>query len=162
MRPEVQVRRVYDEPEPQDGARVLVDRLWPRGLRKDAAHLDEWAKDVAPSTELRKWYAHDPAKFAEFCRRYTAELATGAPRAALNQLAARAAAGPVTLLTATRDAAHSEAAVLAGLLRQDRTDPAAEAAEAAEGGEAACYAHLVCPECGAVTSEGHRDGCGSA
>jgi uncharacterized protein YeaO (DUF488 family) len=162
MPPDVQVRRVYDEPEPQDGARVLVDRLWPRGLRKDAAHLDEWAKDVAPSTELRKWYAHDPAKFAEFCRRYTAELATGAPRAALNQLAARAAAGPVTLLTATRDAAHSEAAVLAGLLRQDRTDPAAEAAEAAEGGEAACYAHLVCPECGAVTSEGHRDGCGSA
>lgn len=156
MRPEVQVRRVYDEPEPQDGARVLVDRLWPRGLRKDAAHLDEWAKDVAPSTELRKWYAHDPAKFAEFCRRYTAELATGAPRAALDQLAARAAAGPVTLLTATRDAAHSEAAVLAGLLGQRGSDPAAEA------GEPACYAHLVCPECGAVTSEGHRDGCGSA
>jgi uncharacterized protein YeaO (DUF488 family) len=159
MPPDVQVRRVYDEPEPQDGARVLVDRLWPRGLRKDAAQLDEWAKDVAPSTELRKWYAHDPAKFAEFSRRYTAELATGAPRAALDELAARAAAGPVTLLTATRDAAHSEAAVLAGLLRRDRTDPAAGAAEAAEGGEAACYAHLVCPECGAVTSEGHRPGC---
>jgi uncharacterized protein YeaO (DUF488 family) len=156
MPPEVQVRRVYDEPEPRDGARVLVDRLWPRGLRKDAAHLDEWAKDVAPSTELRKWYAHDPAKFAEFCRRYTAELATGAPRAALDQLAARAAAGPVTLLTATRDAAHSEAAVLAGLLRRGDSDPAAEA------GESACYARLVCPECGAVTSEGHRDGCGSA
>ena len=159
MRPEVQVRRVYDEPEPEDGARVLVDRLWPRGLRKDAAHLDEWAKDVAPSTELRKWYAHDPAKFAEFCRRYTAELATGAPRAALNQLAARAAAGPVTLLTATRDAVHSEAAVLAGLLRQDRTDPTAGAGEATEAGEPACYAHLVCPECGAVTNEGHRPGC---
>jgi uncharacterized protein YeaO (DUF488 family) len=153
MPPEVQVRRVYDEPEPQDGTRVLVDRLWPRGLRKDAAHLDEWAKDVAPSTGLRKWYAHDPAKFAEFCRRYTAELATGAPRAALDQLAARAAAGPVTLLTATRDAAHSEAAVLAGLLRRGGSGPAAEA------GEPACYAHLVCPECGAVTSEGHRDGC---
>jgi len=156
MPPDVQVRRVYDEPAPRDGARVLVDRLWPRGLRKDAAHLDEWAKDVAPSTELRKWYAHDPAKFAEFCRRYTAELATGAPRAALDQLAARAAAGPVTLLTATRDAAHSEAAVLAGLLRRGGSDPAAEV------GESACYAHLVCPDCGAVTSEGHRDGCGSA
>jgi uncharacterized protein YeaO (DUF488 family) len=156
MSPDVRVRRVYEEPEPQDGARVLVDRLWPRGLRKDAAHLDEWAKDVAPSTELRKWYAHDPAKFAEFCRRYTAELATGTPRSALDQLAARAAAGPVTLLTATRDAAHSEAAVLAGLLREGEQDPSAEA------GESACYAHLVCPECGAVTSEGHRDGCSSA
>jgi len=160
MPPEVRVRRVYDEPEPQDGARVLVDRLWPRGLRKAAAHLDEWAKDVAPSTELRKWYAHDPAKFAEFCRRYTAELATGAPRAALDQLAARAAAGPVTLLTATRDAAHSEAAVLAGLLRQRGSAPVTEATEATTAGEPACYAHLVCPECGAVTSEGHRDGCG--
>ena len=136
MPPEVQVRRVYDEPEPQDGARVLVNRLWPRGLRKDAAHLDEWAKDVAPSTELRKWYAHDPAKFAEFCRRYTAELASGAPRDALDLLAARAAAGPVTLLTATRDAAHSEAAVLAGLLRRRGADPATEPTEATEATEA--------------------------
>jgi len=153
MPPAVRVRRVYDEAGPEDGKRVLVDRLWPRGLRKDAARLDEWAKDVAPSTELRKWYAHDPAKFAEFCRRYTAELSTGAPRAALDQLAALAAAGPVTLLTATRDAAHSEAAVLAGLLGQPGADPPAEA------GEPACYAHLVCPECGAVTTEGHRPGC---
>ncbi len=156
MPPQVQVRRVYEAPEPDDGTRVLVDRLWPRGLRKDAAHLDEWVKDVAPSTELRKWYAHDPAKFAEFCRRYTAELSSGAPRAALEHLADQAAAGPVTLLTATRDAAHSEAAVLAGLLRQPGPGPASEA------GEPACYAHLVCPECGAVTSEGHREGCGSA
>lgn len=156
MPPQVQVRRVYEEPEPDDGTRVLVDRLWPRGLRKDAAHLDEWAKDVAPSSELRKWYAHDPAKFAEFCRRYTAELSSGTPRAALEHLAGQAAAGPVTLLTATRDAAHSEAAVLAGLLRERDKDPSAEA------GEPACYAHLVCPECGAVTSEGHREGCGSA
>ncbi len=151
MPPDVKVRRVYEAPEPQDGTRVLVDRLWPRGLRKEAAHLDEWAKDVAPSTELRKWYAHDPAKFAEFCRRYTAELETGAPRAALAHLATLAAAGPVTLLTATRDATHSEAAVLAGLLRQPGPQ--------AEAGDPACYAHLVCPECGAVSTEGHHPGC---
>ncbi len=97
---------------------MLVDRLWPRGLRKDAGRFDEWAKDVAPSSELRTWYGHDPAKFGEFCRRYTAELAQGTSRAALDHLAALAAAGPVTLLTATRDVGHSEAVVLAHLLRR--------------------------------------------
>lgn len=120
MKPEIRVRRVYDLPEPQDGTRVLVDRLWPRGVRKDALPLDEWAKDAAPSSELRSWYGHDPAKFAEFCRRYTEELSQGAARAALDHLAALAAAGggPVTLLTATRDVDHSQAAVLAQLLRR--------------------------------------------
>ena len=118
MQPDVRVRRVYEEPEPQDGRRVLVDRLWPRGLRKDAARFDEWAKDVAPSSELRTWYGHDPEKFGEFCRRYTAELAQGTSRAALDHLAALTAAGPVTLLTATRDVSHSEAVVLAQLLRR--------------------------------------------
>ena len=162
MQPDVRVRRVYEEPEPQDGTRVLVDRLWPRGLRKDAARFDEWAKDVAPSTELRTWYGHDPAKFGEFCRRYMAELAQGAPRAALDHLAALTAAGPVTLLTATRDVEHSEAVVLAQLLQQQTPGDAAEADGSAEGGEAACYAHLVCPECGAVTTEGHRPECSSA
>jgi uncharacterized protein YeaO (DUF488 family) len=157
MTPEIRVRRVYDPPEPRDGSRVLVDRLWPRGLRKDAAGLDEWAKDVAPSHELRTWYGHDPAKFGEFCRRYTEELSQGTPRAALEHLAALAAGGdPVTLLTATRDVDHSQAEVLAGLLRQQ------PAAEPAGGGEAACYAHLVCPGCGAVTTEGHRPDCASA
>jgi uncharacterized protein YeaO (DUF488 family) len=156
MQPDIRVRRVYDAPEPQDGRRVLVDRLWPRGLRKDAARFDEWAKDVAPSTELRKWYGHDPEKFGQFCRRYTAELAQGTPRSALDHLAALTAAGPVTLLTATRDVDHSEAVVLAQLLRQQPSG------ESAEGGEAACYAHLVCPECGAVSTEGHRSECSSA
>ena len=156
MQPDVRVRRVYDPAEPQDGTRMLVDRLWPRGLRKDAVPLDEWVKDVAPSTGLRSWYGHDPAKFGEFCRRYTDELSRGAARAALDHLAARAAAGPVTLLTATRDVDHSHAAVLAPLLRHQAVR------ESAEGGEAACYAHLVCPECGAVTTEGHRPGCASA
>jgi len=150
--PDIRIRRVYDPPSPDDGTRVLVDRIWPRGLRKDAAHLDLWDKDVAPSTELRQWYGHDPARFGDFRRRYLGELSGGEQRAALERLRARASAGPLTLLTATRDVQHSQAAVLARLLRQED--------EPAEGGDAACWAHLVCPECGAVTSEGHREGCG--
>ena len=82
MSTDIRVRRVYDNPSPGDGARVLVDRVWPRGLRKDAARLDGWAKDVAPSTGLRTWYRHDPAKFGEFRRRYNAELAGPGPREA--------------------------------------------------------------------------------
>jgi uncharacterized protein YeaO (DUF488 family) len=114
---QIRVGRVYDAPAPEDGTRVLVDRIWPRGLRKDAARLDDWARDVAPSTELRTWYAHDPGKFDEFRRRYIAELATPGPREALARLRALAANGPVTLLTATREVAISQAAVLAELLR---------------------------------------------
>ena len=120
MSTDIRVRRVYDDPSPEDGARVLVDRVWPRGLRKDAARLDEWAKDVAPSTELRTWYHHDPAKFGEFRDRYTAELEQPGPREALSRLRALTADGPVTLLTATRDLDLSQAAVLAGLLRETR------------------------------------------
>ena len=156
--PDVRVRRVYDEPSAADGARVLVDRVWPRGLRKDAIRLDDWAKDAAPSTELRTWYGHDPAKFDEFRRRYLGELAGSTQRAALGRLRALAVAGrPLTLLTATRDVDHSQAAVLARLLRQSAGPEEGEARE--EGGEAACFAHLVCPECGAVTTEGHAPGC---
>jgi uncharacterized protein YeaO (DUF488 family) len=157
---DVQVGRVYDEPA-ANGTRVLVDRLWPRGLRKDAARLDAWAKDVAPSSELRTWYGHDPARFDEFRRRYLAELAGSTQRAALDRLRALASApGLLILLTATRDVDHSQAAVLAELLRPtaDPADPAGPA----EGGEAACFAHLVCPECGAVVTEGHREGCALA
>ena len=114
----VRVRRVYDDPSAGDGARVLVDRVWPRGLRKAAARLDDWEKDVAPSTELRTWYRHDPAKFDEFRRRYSAELAAPGPREALARLRALVADGPVTLLTATRDLSLSQAAVLAQLLQE--------------------------------------------
>jgi len=149
---DVRVRRVYDEPEAGDGYRVLVDRIWPRGLRKDAAGLDEWLKDAAPSTELRKWYAHDPGKYEEFRRRYAVELTGPVQRVALARLRTLAATGkPLTLLTATKDVEHSQATVLAGLLRPEP-----------EGGEAACYAHLVCPDCGAVVSEGHAPGCSHA
>jgi uncharacterized protein YeaO (DUF488 family) len=118
MGTDVRVRRIYDEPSPEDGARVLVDRVWPRGMSKDAARLDEWAKDVAPSAELRTWYRHDPAKFDEFRRRYTAELVQPGAKEALSRLRALAADRPVTLLTATKDLNLSQAAVLAGLLRE--------------------------------------------
>ena len=115
---DVRVRRVYDAPSAEDGRRVLVDRVWPRGLRKDAARLDYWAKDVAPSTELRTWSRHDPAKFGEFRDRDTAELAAPSRQEALARLRALAAEGPVTLLTATRELSLSQAAVLAESLRE--------------------------------------------
>jgi uncharacterized protein YeaO (DUF488 family) len=150
MAAEIRVRRVYDQPSPGDGARVLVDRVWPRGLRKADAKLDEWAKDLAPSTGLRQWYGHDPAKFSEFRRRYIAELDASGPRTKLDEVRALAAGRPLTLLTATRDVDISQAAVLAELLRADGED---------QGGDPACWANLVCAECGAVVSEGHREGC---
>jgi len=115
--PEVRVRRVYDEPSPEDGARVLVDRIWPRGLAKERARLDEWAKAVAPSTELRRWYGHDPSKFDQFRRRYQAELAEPERQAALRHLRELARSGRLTLVTATRDIDLSQAAVLAEHLR---------------------------------------------
>ncbi|NUP00457.1 MAG: DUF488 family protein [Nonomuraea sp.] len=113
---EVRVRRVYEEPEPDDGVRVLVDRLWPRGLAKAAAHLDEWCKQVAPSTELRTWYRHDPERFAEFGRRYRDELREPERAEAMAHLRDLASGGVLTLLTATRQPEISEAAVLAKLL----------------------------------------------
>ncbi|GIH73138.1 MULTISPECIES: DUF488 domain-containing protein [Sphaerimonospora] len=120
MSSSVAVRRVYDDPMPEDGARVLVDRIWPRGLRKEAAHLDEWLKDVAPSSELRAWYGHVPERFGEFRHRYLAELADEptdpARQAALDRLRSLREQGPVTLLTATKDVARSNAAVLAEML----------------------------------------------
>jgi|SRR3954469_1340922 uncharacterized protein YeaO (DUF488 family) len=119
-RRDVRVRRVYDQAATGDGIRVLVDRVWPRGLRKDAAALDEWAKDVAPSTELRKWYGHVPEKFAQFEARYRDELATPTARAALDHLRTLAEDHVLTLVTATRDLDHSQAAVLARLLREPR------------------------------------------
>jgi uncharacterized protein YeaO (DUF488 family) len=116
----IHVRRVYDEAEPGQSVRMLVDRVWPRGVRRDAVALDEWVKDVAPSTELRKWYAHDVGKFAEFRRRYRAELDTPAGRRSVEDLRNRSEGRPLTLLTATKDVEHSHAAVLAEVLRTAR------------------------------------------
>jgi uncharacterized protein YeaO (DUF488 family) len=116
--PHVQVRRVYDPPEGDDGQRVLVDRLWPRGLSKERAHLDEWCKEVAPSPELRKWYGHDPDRWDEFARRYRAELDEPERAAAFAKLRELAARGRLTLLTASKRSQISEATVLAGLLTE--------------------------------------------
>ena len=109
----ISVKRVYDPPGPDDGRRVLVDRLWPRGLRKEAAHLDDWLRDIAPSDELRRWYGHAPERWPEFERRYREELLQPPRAALLDRLANNA---PLTLLTATKDVDHSNAAVLRAVL----------------------------------------------
>ena len=109
---QVRVKRIYAAAVADDGRRVLVDRIWPRGISKQQAALALWCKDVAPSTELRRWYSHEPAKFDEFARRYRVELA--AAGAVLADL--RDTDGVLTLLTATRDLALSQAAVLAQVL----------------------------------------------
>ena len=117
-KPDVRVRRVYDEPEPDDwDPGAGRPHLWPRGLTKDKARLDQWFKQVAPSTELRKWYSHDPERFKEFGRRYREELKDAERAQALKYLRELARSGTLTLLTATKHAEISEAAVLADLIR---------------------------------------------
>jgi uncharacterized protein YeaO (DUF488 family) len=109
----VRVKRAYDPPDPGDGVRILVDRLWPRGLAKDHAELDGWLRDVAPSTELRRWYGHDTQRFAEFTERYRQELRDADHAPSLAKLRSYAESAPVlTLITATRDLAHAHTAVL--------------------------------------------------
>ncbi|WP_443045283.1 DUF488 domain-containing protein [Streptomyces sp. MOE7] len=115
---DIRVRRVYEQSEPADGARVLVDRLWPRGLSKADAQLTEWCKDVAPSSELRRWYGHQEERFETFVERYREELAGESAQQALERLRERAADGPLTLLTATKEVPLSHAEVLAELLRE--------------------------------------------
>ena len=110
----IRVGRIYDPPTRADGARVLVDRLWSRGLTKAKAAVDEWCKEVAPSTELRKWYGHDPARFAEFTRRYHLELEQPDRSGPLGHLRELAKERTLTLLTASKNPAISEAEVLAG------------------------------------------------
>lgn len=112
---EIEIRRVYDPPAPTDGTRVLVDRLWPRGLSKETAAPDLWLKEVAPSAELRTWFGHDPARWLEFGRRYRAELKGNA--GAVGHLASLFGNGRVTLLYGAKDTAHNQAVILAGYLR---------------------------------------------
>lgn len=112
------IKRAYEPRTRGDGVRVLVDRLWPRGLRKDDAQFDQWRQDLAPSTTLRQYYGHRPERFAEFSKRYLAELRSTASAAAVSDLVDLTRRRPLTLLTASRDLGHSEAAVLASHLRR--------------------------------------------
>jgi uncharacterized protein YeaO (DUF488 family) len=114
---EVRVGRAYDERRRGDGRRVLVDRLWPRGLSKEAADIDEWCKVISPSPALRTWYAHDPTRFRAFARRYRTELKDPERTAALEHLRDEAERRTLTLLTATRHVELSHAAILADVLR---------------------------------------------
>jgi len=111
----IQAKRIYDPPKRADGYRVLIDHVWPRGISRERAQLDEWARELAPSDELRRWFDHDPARFAEFRARYRGELA--AQRERLEKLRARTQTRPVTILYAARDREHNNAVVLADLLR---------------------------------------------
>ena len=111
---DIRTKRIYDPSDASDGARVLVDRLWPRGVRKEVAALTLWLKDIAPSPQLRQWFGHDPARWQEFIHRYREELTANA--SALARLGELAQAGRVTLLYGARDAAHNHARVLADAL----------------------------------------------
>ena len=115
---DVRLKRAYEPPARSDGYRVLIDRLWPRGVSKEQAKLDEWARELAPSSELRRWFGHDPAKFDEFRRRYREELARQEEK--LGELRRRARGGRLTLVYGARDSEHNDAVVLAELLRRGR------------------------------------------
>jgi uncharacterized protein YeaO (DUF488 family) len=111
---EVTIKRAYEPPSPDDGTRILVDRLWPRGVKKAKAGISQWMKEIAPSNELRKWFGHDPGRWEEFRRRYRAEL-TG-KRELVSRLRELSREGPLTLVYSAHDAAHNQAVVLRELL----------------------------------------------
>jgi uncharacterized protein YeaO (DUF488 family) len=115
-RTDVRLKRAYDEPAASDGHRVLIDRLWPRGLSRARTHLDDWDQALAPSTTLRRWFAHDPDRFDEFRRRYIDELRGERPR--LKELRRSAREGTLTLVYSARDSEHNDAVVLAEVLRR--------------------------------------------
>ena len=110
----VKIKRVYEPPDERDGKRILVDRLWPRGLSKQSAKIDLWLKDIAPSTQLRTWFGHDPGKWVDFQKRYRAELREDYEALAI--LKSEVAQGPVTLLYGAKDEEHNQAVVLQNIL----------------------------------------------
>jgi len=118
---DIRIKRAYEEPASADGYRVLIDRLWPRGVAKTDAEIDEWARELAPSTDLRRWFGHDPERFGEFRRRYRDELATQDDK--LRELRRRARKGRLTLVYSARDEEHNDAVVLEELLRRGKRSP---------------------------------------
>jgi len=114
----LKVKRIYETPTEDDGERFLVDRLWPRGISKNDAELTDWLKDLAPSDELRKWFAHDPERWGEFKRRYKLELHAESKRDIITSLAERTKKGTVTLVFAAKDTEHNNAVVLKELIEQ--------------------------------------------
>jgi uncharacterized protein YeaO (DUF488 family) len=118
---DIRLKRAYEPASAEDGYRVLVDRLWPRGVSKQQAKLDEWEKELPPSSELRAWFGHDPGRFAEFRRRYIDELRANAPR--LTELRRRARIGTLTLVYSAHDSEHNDAVVLAEVLRRGLPKP---------------------------------------
>ena len=120
----VRLKRAYEPPAPTDGYRVLIDRLWPRGVARANARVDEWARELAPSTELRRWFGHDPARFAAFRQRYVEELS--AEEEKLRELRERARNTTLTLVYGARDTEHNDAVVLAELLRAETLPTSAE------------------------------------
>ena len=128
----VHVKRVYEAPEAADGYRVLIDRLWPRGVSRERAAIDEWDRALPPSTQLRRWFNHDPSRFDEFRRRYIEELREQRPRIA--RLRRRAREGTLTLVYSARDTEHNDAVVLAEILRRGLPKTASEPNRGPEGG----------------------------
>ncbi|PKN67551.1 MAG: DUF488 domain-containing protein [Deltaproteobacteria bacterium HGW-Deltaproteobacteria-15] len=114
----LKIKRAYEKKESTDGRRILIDRLWPRGLTKAEAEIDEWIKELSPSSQLRKWYGHDPEKWAEFKKRYVRELSSADKKDLLDDLAQEASHRNVTLVYGARDTEHSDARVLEGLLKR--------------------------------------------
>ena len=110
----LKIKRIYDPPSPEDGKRILVDRLWPRGIRKEDAAIDEWLKEIAPTAELRTWFGHDPARYEEFKKRYTLELKDKVDL--MGRIRNEARRGTVTLLFSARDIEHNNATVLKEIL----------------------------------------------
>ena len=116
----IRIKRAYETPSPKDGQRVLVERLWPRGVRKEALALDAWLKGVAPSDALRRWFGHDPERWSEFSQRYLAELRAEPAASSLRELRSYARGGPLTLIYAAKDEEHNSALLLRGVLTRSR------------------------------------------